>query len=151
MSKISLLVEFDSEQAAMAFLASRGGGMPASAPPAPPPYTPPAPPPTAPPAYQAPPPAAPPAYQAPPPAAPAPTGGNLPQGVPYLAQAENGQPWSPTAVVPLMQAYANTHQSAGLQAVFQRYGLPQNVLALNAQQLAMLASHLKSNAHAAAP
>lgn len=148
MSKVSIVLEFANEQEAMAFLASRGApmGMAAAAPavaatpaynPAPPPPPPPASPPPA--AYTPPPAMA---------AAPAPAGAGaypLPPGVMLQPVSDNGQPWTPTTIMPLMQAYGATHRTEGVAKVFARYGFPPNIMALNAEQLAVVASHLKSN------
>lgn len=149
MSKVSIMLEFGSEQEAMAFLASRGGAaapapapvMHAPVPQAPPPaqvYAP-----QATPAPLAAPYAAPPAMQPPPPAAG--VAPQLPPGVQYLPVAENGQPWTPTTVMPLMQAYGGSaHGVQGLGAVFKRYGFEPNITKLSPEQLAVVASHFKS-------
>jgi len=148
MSKVSIMLEFGSEQEAMAFLASRGGAAaPAPAPvmhapvpqaPPPPAYAPQTPP--APPvAIYAPPPA----MQPPPP--PAGVAPQLPPGVQFLPTDPNGQPWTPTTVMPLMQQYGGSaHGVQGLGAVFKRYGFEPNITKLSAEQLAVVASHFKS-------
>lgn len=141
------MLEFGSEQEAMAFLAPRGGAavpppapvMHAPVPQAPPPpaYAPQTPP--APPAATY---APPPAMQPPPPAGVAP---QLPPGVQFLPTDPNGQPWTPTTVMPLMQQYGGSaHGVQGLGAVFKRYGFEPNITKLSAEQLAVVASHFKS-------